>query len=686
MATDTYPPEETHPPENEGNFLENLTVSWKLNILILVMALGIIGVFITSLRGMQNLRAHSANTFELLFVQVNALARAETSLVDLQIHFGELDVTPHATGESNPHFTAIKNAENVITETFDSYKTEWSTTNDPDFTEILSDIDQLGLQADEVATLDMFTESFNDFTVNETAFERQYEQGVYDAEIASLSINALEDAHTQLGRLVEINNEYATLFAEASDAEFRDIVIRLIIALVLAISYGYMVSYSTAKSLSQRLNTVESAAIAYQDGYLDRRSVIEVGGNDEISRLAKAFNKLFKQMQDTLINLEERVKERTASLAKATDESMRRAKQFEAITLVGSAISSIRSLEDLLPKITELISQQFDYYHVGIFLNDANNEIAVLSAANSEGGEQMLLRGHQLKIGEQGIVGYAISTGNPRIALDVGEDAVYFGNPELPNTRSEMALPLKIGNEVVGALDVQSTEAAAFNEEDISVLALLADQVSLAIENARLFDQARKSLAESEALYRQYIRQAWTKLPKEQNLSGFRYTARGASPIETKTSLNTNAKFEEKAEDKDQVMSVPIVIRGETIGTLSIQTPDDKTISENQLDLVNAVAERVALSAENARLFEETTRRAERERLVSDITVKIRSTNDPDAMINIALEELKQALGASKVQLLPHTIQKSDTNQQFEIPIPRSNQNQTGKKGNSEEN
>jgi GAF domain-containing protein len=443
-----------------------------------------------------------------------------------------------------------------------------------------------------------------------------------------------------------------------------------------------MVSYSTAKSLSTRLNIVENAAIAYQEGFLDRRAYIEVGGNDEISRLARVFNSLFRQMQDTLINLEERVHERTASLAAATEESKQRAKQFEAITLVGSAISSIRSLDNLLPRIADVISQQFGYYHVGIFLNDANNTNAILSAANSEGGRHMIARGHQLKIGEQGIVGFAISTGQPRIALDVGKDAVYFGNPELPDTRSEMALPLKIGETVIGALDVQSIDAAAFNEEDTKVLSLLADQVSLAIENARLFDQSRKSLAESEALYRQYLRQAWNRLPKEQNLAGFRYNARGASPIETWQFANpANSEEETIVESSGPRISVPLTIRGETIGMLSVQIPDEKSVNEDQMDLVNAVAERVALSAENARLFEETTRRAERERMVSDITVKIRSTNDPDAMIKIALDELKRALGATKVQLIPHSLQKAEIKQQIENPLPRSTDDRTRKAG-----
>jgi GAF domain-containing protein len=283
----------------------------------------------------------------------------------------------------------------------------------------------------------------------------------------------------------------------------------------------------------------------------------------------------------------------------------------------------------------------------------------------------MILRGHQLRIGEQGIVGYSISTGQPRIALDVGTDAVFFGNPELPETRSEIALPLKIGETVVGALDVQSKEGAAFTEGDTTILSLLADQVSMAIENARLFDQTRRSLAESEALYRQYIRQAWNRLPKEQKLVGFRYDDRGAIPIETNPSPKTITVEALASKPSTPCISVPLVIRGETIGILSVQVPSEKNINEHQMDLVNAVADRVALSAENARLFEETTRRAERERLVSDITVKIRSTNDPDTMIQLALEELKQALGASNVQLVPHTLQKPDINQHSEIPTTR---------------
>ncbi len=419
---------------------------------------------------------------------------------------------------------------------------------------------------------------------------------------------------------------------------------------IVVISFAQIIAAAALNGLMTRLN----------------RTLAQSRQNEQAQIEA---NQELRALQATL---EERITERTTELEEANQRNEQRVQQLEAITLVGNAISSIRSLDQLLPRITELISQQFGYYHAGIFINDANNEYAILSAANSEGGQRMLKRGHQLKVGEQGIVGYATSTGKPRIALDVGEDAVYFDNPDMPNTRSEIALPLKIDENIVGALDVQSTEASAFSEEDISVLSLLADQVSLAIENARLFDQARKSLAESEALYRQYLRQAWTRLPKEQNLTGFRYNVRGSSPIEAKPEAGSiiTSTQEEESETHSPSLSVPIAIRGETIGTLSVQVPDIKSINDDQKDLVNAVAERVALSAENARLFEETTRRAERERLVSDITVKIRSTNDPDAMVKTALDELKNALGATKVQLVPHTLEKEETIQELEKPTP----------------
>ncbi len=371
----------------------------------------------------------------------------------------------------------------------------------------------------------------------------------------------------------------------------------------------------------------------------------------------RSSNQQLAELHDAL---EIRVEERTTELANrnkeldhASSQLKRRTAQFEALAQVTQTITAIRDLQELLPRITTVISERFGFYHVGIFLLDEINQYAILSAANSAGGKRMLERKHRLRVGEEGIVGYAAASGKPRVAMDVGADAVYFNNPDMPDTHSEMALPLISKNIIVGALDVQSTEKAAFTTEDIQMLSLLADQASLAIENARLFAETRKALAESEMASRSAIREAWARLPKQQRLLGYRYNLTGAAPLKEPVKIAATDSGEEKdrqAESSQTVVS--IALRGESIGKLIIQSSSGSAWNEDQLDLIKAVAERVALSAENARLFEETTARADRERLVSDITGKIRSQTDSQSMIQTAIDELRSALGASRVEVI----------------------------------
>lgn len=375
-------------------------------------------------------------------------------------------------------------------------------------------------------------------------------------------------------------------------------------------------------------------------------------------------NRELRQLQ---VSLEQRVEERTNELMQrgtdlevANKQIQRRAAQLEALAQVMQTILSVRDLQELLPRIAAVISEKFGFYHVGVFLLDEAGEYAVLSATNSEGGKKMLDRKHRLRVGAEGIVGHVTSTGQPRVALDVGKDPVYFNNPDLPETHSEMALPLQNEDRTVGALDVQSKEIGAFTDDDLRMLSLLAKQVSLAIENARLFDETRIALTEAEAISRQFTRETWGRLPVEHNLVGYRYTVGGASPLNERIDITDleKGRSPSKAMEVAQV-SVPIELRGEIIGTLVVQSPSIEGLNQDQLDLIKAVAERVALSAENARLFEETTRRAERERLVSDITSKVRSLNDPQAMIQAAVEELRKALGASHVEVIPQSVKGS---------------------------
>jgi putative methionine-R-sulfoxide reductase with GAF domain len=192
-------------------------------------------------------------------------------------------------------------------------------------------------------------------------------------------------------------------------------------------------------------------------------------------------------------------------------QNQRRAEVLQAILEVSRSIIQVHDPEQLLHDVTRLISQYFGFYHVGVFMLDESGRYAVLRAANGPGGQRMLTRRHRLVVGTEGIVGHAVSTNRPRIALDVGADAAYFDNPDLPDTRSEMALPLHSGNTVIGALDVQSIQESAFDEQDIQVLTALAEQVSAAIENARTFQESQVALSQAEDAYRQYVRQEWDR-------------------------------------------------------------------------------------------------------------------------------------------------------------------------------
>ncbi len=442
---------------------------------------------------------------------------------------------------------------------------------------------------------------------------------------------------------------------QISESATNTLQISLVLVAVI-LMFAILATLGIGNTLTSPLIALTETAEEITAGNLNAEAGVR--GRDEIATLGKTLNTMTTTLRELIQSLERRVQDRTAALEVASANASQRAGQFEAITQVTRAITSIRNMDELMPLVTSVISEYFGFYHVGIFLNDENNQYTVLIAANSEGGRKMLERKHGLKIAEQGIVGYVAARGEARIARNVGQDIVFFNNPDLPETKSEAALPLRSSSSIVGVLDVQSTKEDAFAQDDINILAILADQVSLAIENARLFETTQRSLMEAETLYRQYVRQAWNRLPYDEQVTAYRYTSRRAAALPAVSSAEPGGT-ESGAENSDATvapLTVPIKLRGETIGNLIVQSAEGHKWSQDRIDLVQAVADRVALSAENARLFDETSRRAERERLVTEITSRIRSTNDPEEMIQTALEELKSALGATQVQVIPQVV------------------------------
>ena len=378
-----------------------------------------------------------------------------------------------------------------------------------------------------------------------------------------------------------------------------------------------------------------------------------------------------EELADLQAILESRIQERTADFSTARSESERRAKDLQTISEISRIVSSEQRLDILLPLIVHIVSEKFNFYHIGIFLLDAARQNVVLQAANSEGGQHMLARGHRLKLGE-GIVGNVAHTGIARIALDVGADAAFFDNPDLPATRSEMALPLNIKGETIGVLDVQSVQAGEFNENNLNTLSVLSAQIAIAIENARLLTNAQQALAEAQALHSQYLQQEWRTFRSKAASIGYHQSTQGGEALEAPfntDAINEAIKRGELILDDDNprvepAVSAPLKLRGETIGVLNVKAPNKGyQWSADEINMIQAVSERLAVALESARLIEETNRRAERERVVAEITGKIRSVNDPQAMIQTALAELKSALGASRVQVVspPANGGKKDT-------------------------
>jgi GAF domain-containing protein len=365
-----------------------------------------------------------------------------------------------------------------------------------------------------------------------------------------------------------------------------------------------------------------------------------------------------RELTDIRTNLEKHVEERTFELATTSEESRKRAAQLVAISEVSRAITQLQNINELLPAIVELISQRFGYYHVGIFLLDESRKNVTLRATNSEAGKRMLERGHRVEVGQNSIVGYVAAQGESRISLDLGTDPVQNDNPDLPATRSEMALPLLAGGQqVIGVLDLQSDLPTAFRPQDVRIMSTLADQVAIAIENVRLYSETQQALADSQTAYRLSLKQEWAKIARESERVGYQFTAEGIVPLaEALNSLEVESALEtgetvEAAGDMPAI-AVPVKLREETIGVLNIRASNaERKWSENELALVQAIAERVALALENARLLSDASRRAEQERTISDITTKIGSSSQLDIILQTAVKELGRLYDDSEIVL-----------------------------------
>jgi GAF domain-containing protein len=373
----------------------------------------------------------------------------------------------------------------------------------------------------------------------------------------------------------------------------------------------------------------------------------------------RGFNKALVNARQSTADLRVQGERLQNLVDERSRELARRTGYLGAATAVAQAAQAIEGdLSQLFPRVVNVISTQFGFYHTGLFLLDAGKEWMVLQAASSEGGQRMVAREHRLQVGGQSIVGYVAAQGERRIALDVGQDAVYFDNPDLPETRSEMAVPLRVRGEVLGVLDVQSTEAQAFTDEDITTLQALADQVSMAVSNARLLRQIEESLAAERRTMGEVTRQAWLNFLQAHQDLGFYDNGREIVPAgeiwrtEMDRVLNEGVRV---IDDDGSNLAIPLRVRDQVIGVIGGFKDEGTTWSDEEITLLETVAVQLGVALEGAQLYQDTQRRAVQERLVGEVTSRIRETLDMETMLRTATGEIRQALnlGDLVIRLVP---------------------------------
>lgn len=385
-------------------------------------------------------------------------------------------------------------------------------------------------------------------------------------------------------------------------------------------------------------------------------------------RALAAANQASLEAQEARQELAARAQELEKSgrlIAEQANALEQRNKGLNTVAEVARDISSIQSADKLLETAAELIRERFNFYHVGIFLLDDTGEYAVLRAATGDAGRLLLASGHRLKVGTIGIVGHAAASGQPRVALDVSADATYYRNPLLPYTRSEIALPLKLGaGRVIGVLDAQSTQQNAFGENETAILQILADQLSIAIENSRLIQRMEAALRESRLAYQQQLQETRQAFARHGE-TAFEYDrlairpARHTLPPSLQEQLRNGRALvlnsrQLKALKMDEhiqsLLLVPLLLREEMIGVIGLErTADDREWSAEEIEIAQAIATQAALTLENARLLEESQKRALQERALGEISARISESIRIDNILRITAQELSQLLHGSEV-------------------------------------
>jgi GAF domain-containing protein/HAMP domain-containing protein len=460
-----------------------------------------------------------------------------------------------------------------------------------------------------------------------------------------------EKAVTDLGWTLVVHQRQQVALAPI-DEQFRT---ALILALLI-MAAAALAALGVAHLLAGPITRLTGVAAQVAAGNLNAHATVESG--DEIGTLATSFNTMTKQLREFIDSLESRVSART--------------QQLETMVRIGQRLTGILDLSDLLREVVNRTKETFNYYHVHIYLLDEKGEMLLLAQGYGEAGAEMKARGHNISMAApKSLVAQAAREGQVVSVADVRADPNWLPNPLLPETRSEMAVPIILGSHVVGVLDVQSERAHGLGQEDETTLQALANQVAVAVRNARLFTETQDALYEAQRLQQLYTGQSWEKLLTSRSTNyEFRQSTLPAlkevSTPEAVAALKQKQTVELRLPSLAQAtegqgggspevqapaaLATPLKLRDQIIGVLGIQSDDlNRQWTADEIALIEAVSEQMSLAIENARLFEESQRNAWRDQIISESTAKVWSSAEIEEVMRIAVAQLGEKLRASEV-------------------------------------
>ncbi|MFN8382232.1 MAG: GAF domain-containing protein [Anaerolineales bacterium] len=389
-------------------------------------------------------------------------------------------------------------------------------------------------------------------------------------------------------------------------------------------------------------------------------------------------------------------------------ESQSKAIQIETAAEIARDISGSLNLDELLIKAVNFIRERFDFYHASIFLHDIPGEFAMIREATGEAGTQMKRAGYKIGVGSKSIVGFVSGKGEQLVVNDTSKDATYYANPLLPDTRAEAAIPLKVGDRIVGVLDIQSTKPYSFSEDNLRSLQILADQLAVAVVNTELFAETQEHLSQHRLLHHITTTAAsGTTLEEalESAVSGLQVTLGGdrvtilladrdKKVLEVKASMgysdeisrtqigfgsgitgwvaehrrtlrvrdvNIDPRYIQASSNTRSELAIPLIYRNELLGVLNVESEQVDAYTENDEEMLGTLGGSLAAIIANARLLEQIRVQAERERLINEVAGKIRRSTDIQSILMTTASEVTRITGSryARINIKPTNSEES---------------------------